>query len=170
MPKHNNNAAGAKQHRNSGKPYQRSTGKAARKAAANPQQQLPTLKTAFKHKQTAATLAKTLGCQGINSLLADTAAELQEKGIKQKASSRINKALEQQQQQQQQQQGLVLELQQQSRQQQQSQQQSQQQQQAHAAAHQGPDLMTMLGSWSMQQQPDHDKQQQEQQSLASDGS
>jgi hypothetical protein len=100
-------------------------------------------------------------------LLADTAAELQEKGIKQKASSQINKPQEQQQQQQE----LVLDPQQQLQQQNRQQELAlpaaqQQQQQAHVAAHQGPDLMTVLGSWSMKQQPDQEKQQ-EQQALAS---
>jgi hypothetical protein len=125
MPKQSNKKQGSKQQRIKGKPYQRYNPKAALK--------LPTI----QHKQTAASPAKALGCHGINSLLAETAAELQEKGIKQKGSIKAGKAHAMPEQ--------------------------QQQQEAHAAAAPQPDIMSLLGGWSMNQKTEVEQGQQQQQ-------
>jgi hypothetical protein len=159
MPKHSKQKSGGpKQQRAKAKPYQSTaSAKAAPAKRSALKQQAPTL----KHKQTAATVAKALGHCGIDSLLADTAAELQEKGIKLKCRSKANKGqeLEQQQQQQQQQQHSTQLQEQQRQQQRQQQQQLTQQQQPHVAAPAQPDLMSMLGSWSVKQ-PGEEQQQQ----------
>jgi hypothetical protein len=165
MPKQSNKKQGSKQQRTKGKPYQCNNPKAVLK--------LPTI----QHKQTAASLAKALGCHGINSLLAETAAELQEKGIKQKSSSKAGKAhTVPEQQQQQQQEGMATEQQQQQQPQQQQpatqQSQPQQQQGTHAAAAAAaaaappppqPDIMSLLGGWSMKQKTEVEQGQQQQQ-------
>lgn len=148
MPKQK--SGGPKQQRAKAKPYQSTAfAKAAPAKRSALKQQAPTL----KHKQTAATVAKALGHCGIDSLLADTAAELQEKGIKLKSRSKANKGQEPEQQQQQQ---HSTHLQEQQRQQQQ---QLAQQQQPNVAAPAQPDLMSMLGSWSVKQ-PGEEQQQQ----------
>jgi len=142
MPKHTGKkAALPKQHRNSNKPYQRNAPKAAVKKTQHTQQ----------HRQTAATLVKALGSHGINSLLMDTATELQEKGIKQtrgKAGSKQQQqpdTIEQQQLQQQQQQ--------QPPQQQQPVQVAPRQNQPRAEVAQSqPDITALLSGWSMKQQ------------------
>ena len=147
MPKHSKQKSGGpKQQRAKAKPYQSTAFAKAAPAKRSALKQAPTL----KHKQTAATVAKALGHCGIDSLLADTAAELQEKGIKLTSRSKANKGQEpeQQQQQQQQQQQHSTHLQEQQRQQQQ---QLAQQQQPNVAAPAQPDLMSMLGSWSVKQ-------------------
>jgi hypothetical protein len=163
MPKQSSKKQGSQQQRTKGKPYERNNPKAALK--------LPTI----KHKQTAASLAKALGCHGINSLLAETAAELQDKGIKQKAPSKSGKAqpVPEQQRQQQQQEGMLTEHHQQPQQQQLAPQQSQhqQQRQAHAAAAAAaatpqPDIMSLLGGWSMKSKTDVEQGQQQQQTAA----
>lgn len=151
MPKAKAKPSHAKQQQQkltSSKPYHRN--------GPNKQQ----LKTARTHKGVAATLAKALSAQCINSMLADTASELQEAGIKQRPSSRGGCKVQRTQQQQQLQQQRPAhqppaeqrQLRQQAVQQQQDQQPQQQQQQQ-------PDLMSMLGSWSMRQQPDEQQQQ-----------
>lgn len=154
MPKQSHKKQGSQQQRSKSKPYQRNNPKAALK--------LPTI----KHKQTAASLAKALGCHGINSLLAETTAELQEKGIKQKSASKSGKAHAAPEQQQHQE-GMLTEQHQQPQQQQllqQQQPQPQQQQQqraAHAAAAPQPDIMSLLGGWSMKAEADAEQQQQQ---------
>lgn len=140
MPKHTGKkAALPKQHRNSNKPYQRNAPKTAVKKTQHTQQQ---------HKQTAATLVKALGSHGINSLLMDTATELQEKGIKQTRGKAGNK---------QQQQPDTIGQQQSQQQQQPPQQQPvqvaprQPQPRAEVAQPQ-PDITALLSGWSMKQQ------------------
>jgi hypothetical protein len=157
MAKHSKQKSGVpKQQRASTKPYQRnSSSKAAPSRKSALKQQVPTL----KHKQTAATVAKALGHCGIDSLLAETAAELQEKGIKVKSRSKANKGQELEQQQQQQQ---TM----QPQQQQQQPAQPQPKQQPHLAAPPQPDLMSMLGSWSVKQPGEEQQQQQQQQPVA----
>lgn len=142
------------QKRTSSKPYHRN----------RPKQQL---KTARTHKGVAATLAKALSAQCINSMLADTASELQEAGIKQRPSSRGGCKVQHPQQQQQSQQQRLAQPPPAEQQQQQLRQQAvqQQQEQPPQQQQQQPDLMSMLGSWSMRQQPD--EQQQPQQPSAS---